>query len=374
MIKRTIFILLGLVVIIGGLAGIKNLQFSAMKNGPKFQMPPETVTSAIVTAEDWERSLSSIGSLQAIKGVLVSAEVPGKVVSISFEAGTEVKANAVLVRLDSKSEQAQFAAAKARLDFAKIRFQRSKALLKKNTISQSEYDSADSEYKLAKAEAETIRVLINKKAIKAPFSGQLGLREVNLGQYLQTGDPVVTLQSLDPVFVNFSLPQQDLAKISVGAVVRLTSDAMVGKTVEGKITAISPEVDSRSRNISVQATVANPEKNMLPGMFVKVELVLPEKENVLVIPSMAVSFATFGNSVFLIEEPEANSKQGLKTLKQVFVRLGERRGDFVSVIEGVTEGDIVVSSGIFKLRNGIAVVVDNKLSPTFEYAPSVEDN
>jgi membrane fusion protein (multidrug efflux system) len=286
-----------------------------------------------------------------------------------------VRAGDLLVQQDISSETAQLRASEASAELAKLTLDRIRKLLTEKTVSQSQYDNADAQYKQAEAQLDTIRSAISKKTIRAPFAGRLGIRLINQGQILNEGDAIVSLQSLDPIFVNFSLPQQQLSKVQPGLTVRVTTDVLSGRVVEGKITAINPAVDAATLNIRVQATAANPQEQLRPGMFVNVAVVLPAMEKVLPIPETAVLYAPYSDSVFVVEEKkgEKNSPPG-KSLRQQFVRLGEKRGDFIAVLSGLKEGETIVSTGVFKLRNGQAVVVDNTLAPEFKLMPKPSDN
>ncbi len=376
MTKRVVLTFVGLILVIAGIGAIKVLQIGKMIDaGAKFAPPPETVTSAEVLAESWESALTAVGSLEAVQGVTVAAEMSGKVVKIAFEAGTKVNRGDLLVQQDTSSEKARLPGAEAAVDLAENNLERSRELLAGRIISQAEHDAAVATYRQALAEAENIRTIIEKKTIRAPFSGSLGIRQVNLGQILDEGQAIVSLQSLDPIFVNFLLPQQDLARIQAGLPVQVTSDALGEKTIQGKITAINPEVDAATRNIRVQATLANPQERLRPGMFVNVAVLLPDRSAVLAIPATSVLYAPYSDSVFVIEEKkdEQGNSAG-KSVRQQFVRLGEKRGDFIAVTSGLKAGESVVSTGVFKLRNGMAVVVDNTLSPQFKLNPRPEDN
>ena len=375
MTKRIIFTIVGLIVVIGLLGGIKGLQIGRMAaQGDQFAPPPETVTTAVVERASWESALTSVGSLEAVQGVMVTAELTGKVVEIAFSSGTTVKVGDLLVRQDTSSEEAQLRATEATVALAKLNLERLTKLLADNTISQSQYDNAEAQFKQAVAQADGIRAVIAKKTIRAPFAGRLGIRLVNLGEVLKEGQAIVSLQSLDPIFVNFLLPQQQLAQVQRGLTVRVTTDAPPGQVIEGKVTAINPEVDAATRNIRIQATIANAGERLRPGMFVNVAVVLPAKDKVLAIPATAILYAPYSDSVFVVEEKK-NDKTGqsFKVVRQQFARMGEKRGDFVSVVSGLKEGEVVVSTGVFKLRNGQAVTVDNTLAPEFKLAPKPED-
>jgi membrane fusion protein (multidrug efflux system) len=369
--KRIIFTIIGLLIMIGLLGGIKGLQIDRMiAQGSQSVPPPETVTTTVVRTDSWESRLTAVGSLEAVQGVTVTAELTGKVVRIAFEPGTKVNAGDLLVQQDTSSEQAQLRAAEATVELAGRNLERLKKLLERRTIAQQQYDTADAQYKEGVAQADAIRAAIAKKNIRAPFAGRLGIRLVNLGQILNEGDPIVSLQSINPIFVNFSLPQQQLAQVKKGLTVRVTSDALPGQAIEGKITAINPEVDPATRNIRIQATVINRQEYLRPGMFVNVVVVLPTSEKILAIPATAVLYAPYSDSVFIVEEKQSeNNKQPGLVVRQQVVQLGEKRGDFVAVTAGLEDGETIVSTGAFKLRNGQAVVVNNSLAPEFKLAP-----
>ena len=374
--KKTIILcILGVAVLIALLGGIKGLQIKRMiAQGERFVPPPETVTTAVAQSAAWPSVLTAVGSLEAVQGVVVTAELPGKVVKITFEPGRAVKAGSLLVQQDITSETAQLRSAEASMELARLNLERAKELLPENVITRSSFDNADAEYKQAAAQADTIRATIAKKTIRAPFAGRLGLRLVNLGQTLDGGDPIVSLQSMDPIFANFQLPQQELAKIRRGLRVKLTTDALPGEVIEGIITALNPQIDATTRSIRVQATVANTGEQLRPGMFVNAAVVLPEVQTVLTIPATAVLYAPYSDSVFVVEaKPDQTGADSGNVLRQQFVRLGKKRGDFIVVHSGIEEGETVVSTGAFKLRNGQAVVVDNTLSPEFSLAPTPED-
>ena len=373
--KIIIFSLIGLAVLIGVLVGIKGLQINRMiAQGEQYVPPPETVTTAVVRSAAWPSVLTAVGSLEAVQGVMVTAELTGKVSKIAFEPGRAVKAGDLLVQQNTTSETAQLRSAEASMELARLNLERAKELLPENVITRSSYDSAEAEFKKAAAQVDTIRATIAKKTIRAPFTGRLGLRLVNLGQILNEGDSIVSLQSMDPIFANFQLPQQELAKIQRGLAVKLTIEALPGEVIEGAITAVNPLVDSATRNIRVQATVANAREHLRPGMFVNVAMVLPEAPSVLTIPSTAVLYAPYSDSVFVVEDkPSDTGARSGSVVRQQFVRLGEKRGDYIAVLSGLKEGETVVSTGGFKLRNGQSVVSDNTLSPEFKLAPKPDD-
>ena len=374
-IKALLLCAAGVVLVAGLLAGTKALQIGAMiSKGKMLKMPPEVVTAATARQQSWESLITAVGSLEAVQGVVITAEVTGKVTSIAFESGTRVKAGDLLVQQDISAETAQLRAAEAGVALAKINFERSKKMLATKVVAESSYDNADAQLKQAQAQADNIRAIIAKKTIRAPFSGRLGIRLVNIGQILKESEAIVSLQALEPIFVNFLVPQQQLPQIRPGLPVRITSDALpAGKVVSGKITALNPDVDAASRNVRVQATVANEGELLRPGMFANVAIVLPQQSPVLAIPATAILYAPYSDSVFIVDEAKEGEKGG-KVARQQFVRLGEKRGDFVAVLSGLKPEETVVSTGVFKLRNGQGVVVDNTLAPEFKLAPQPKDS
>jgi len=376
MIKRLSITIGGLVLLVGILVGIKLLQFQTMfAASAAMTLPPEPVTTAAVREEVWTPTIESIGSLTAVQGVNVAAELDGKIVRIAFEPGTAVKAHDLLVKQDTSTEEAQLRSAEAGVTLAKVGLNRARKLIAQSTISESELDSAEAQFDQAVAQADDIRATIEKKTIRAPFSGRLGIRLVNLGQSLKSGDPIVSLQALDPIFVDFQMPQQRLSDLARDLVVRVTSDALApNEVVEGRITAINPDVDSATRNVRVQATLANPRERLHPGMFVNTAVLLAKTDHVLVIPATAVLYAPYGDTVFVVEQKKDEKTGGMdNVVRQQVVRLGEHRGDFVVVTSGLKTGQTVVTTGVFKLRNGIAVVIDNSLAPSTELAPRPND-
>lgn len=365
-----------MITLIGILAGIKGLQFGEMiAQGKQFVPPPETVTTEVVRSASWESRLTAVGSLEAVQGVTVESELNGKVAKIAFESGQKVKTGDLLVQQDTSTEEAQLRAAEAQVVLTKLNLERADELLEEDVIAQSAHDQAVSDFKQAVAQADNIRTIIEKKTIRAPFSGRLGIRLINLGQNLNESQEIVSLQSLDPIFANFLLPQQQLAVIREGMTIRVTTDVLSAEPIEGRITAINSEVEAATRNIRIQATVSNPEEKLRPGMFVNVTVVLPSELEVLTIPATAVLYAPYSNSVFVVEQKQENEGQNAQqVLRQQFVSLGEQRGDFVAVLTGLNQGDTVVSTGVFKLRNGQPVVVDNTLAPEFKLQPRPENS
>lgn len=374
--KRIAFAILGVLIVAGILAGIKTLQIGKMiDQGKAFVPPPETVTSYLVASQSWAGELTAVGSLAAVQGVAVAAEVPGKIVEIAFRPGSSVRKGDLLLRQDTSVEEAQLPGAEAATVLAKANFERTRALLVEHAVSQAEFDTAQANYRQAEAAVAQLKAAIAKKTVRAPFAGRLGIRLVNLGQILREGEAIVSLQTLDPIFIDFALPQQTISRLETGSAVKVTTDAWPGESFSGKLTTINAEVDAATRNIRLQATANNPDEKLRPGMFARAAVVLPGTTEVLAIPATAVLYAPYGDSVFVIEDRK-NEKTGQtgKALRQQFIRLGEKRGDFVAVVSGLKGNETIVSTGAFKLRNEQAVVIDNKLAPTFSLEPKPENN
>ena len=374
--KGPIFwVVLALVLLFLAFAGVKALQIVTMvKAGKAMVPPPTTVTSAEVKQADWQPTISAIGSVSPVQGATISAELAGRVSEINFDSGATVEKGQPLLKLDVAGEQAQLRSAQADAALMKSELDRSSNLSKGNVISKAEYDTAKSKYDAAAAMVDNMQAAIDKKEIRAPFAGTAGIRYVNPGQMVAVGDKLVTLQTLDQVFVDFSLPQSDLAKVKVGLEVTLTTDAIPGREFKGRVNATNPSVDEATRSVQVQAQLENKDHALRPGMFAKVDVLLPQKNSTLYVPATAVSYAPFGDSVYVIEKKkdEQTKKDGL-VLRQQFIRLGETRGDFVAVTDGLKKGQQIVGTGAFKLRNGMDVAIDNKLAPKPQLAPKPDN-
>jgi len=373
--KRMILMLVIVVAVIGVLAFVKYKQISvAIAQGKAWAPPPEAVTTVVTKQETWPRTLRSIGTVSAVQGVTVSADLPGIVDKIAFDSGHAVREGDVLAVLDSRQEHAQLAAAEAQLELTRVSLERMNGLLGKGVTSKSELDRAAAEHKQAEARVGEVKATIARKTVRAPFSGVLGIRLVNEGQYLEGGKPIVSLQAIDPVHIDFAIPQQDLGPVKVGAEVLLTAEGTEG-TVTGKVTALDSVVDESTRNVRIQATAANRDARLRPGMYVHVDVNLGAGQPVIALPASAVLNAPYGDSVFIVED--VKSPDGAKTYKgarQQFVKVGAGRGDQVAVLTGLDAGAEVVTSGVFKLRNNVAVLVNNDVQPANNPAPKPEDN
>ena len=368
--KKKIFIAIVIVaVIFAGLAAVKVLQIVKMIGfGKTFQLPPETISSAVAAEQKWQDTLSAVGSISAAQGVTVSSEVAGTVTEIAFESGAVVAKDDLLLRLDTSSEAAQLRAAEAEAELTQLNLDRLLKLRESNVVSQSEVDTAQAALKQNQANADAIRAIIEKKTVRAPFGGRLGIRLVNLGESLDARAPLVSLQSLAPVYGDFSLPQQALSLLTTGLVVEVSSDAYPGVKFTGAVTAINPDLDAITRAVRLQATFANTNQLLRPGMFARMEIVLPGEQTVLAVPATAILSAPFGDSVYVIEQ-STNSAGGL-VARQQFVRTGRPLGDFVSIVTGLKPGERVVSSGLFKMRNGVGVVINNDIAPKSSTTPN----
>lgn len=373
--KRMILMLAAVVLILAVVGFVKYRQIQdAIAQGQSYQPPPEAVTTVVAQQARWPELLSSIGTAVAVQGVTVSADMPGVVESISFDSGQPVREGQVLVTLDTRQEKAQLVAAEAQLTLATLNHQRADEMFQQGVTPKSEHDRSDAELKQAEARVGEIRALIERKTIRAPFSGMLGIRQVNLGQYLSSGDPIVSLQSLDPIYINFSVPQQQVANLRVGMDAEIALEGVSDTKFHGRVTAVNSIVDEATRNVQVQATLANPEHRIRPGMFVEVQTILGEGSNAVVIPASAVSFAPYGDSIFIVEDVAGPNGETYKGVRQQFVKLGPTLGDQVAIESGLNPGEEVVTSGVFKLRNGAAVVVNNEIQPSNSPTPTPEDS
>jgi membrane fusion protein (multidrug efflux system) len=375
MAKRMIVMLVVTFTVIAALGFVKFRQVqTAMAQGASFQPPPEAVTTLVAPAESWPATLSAIGTVAAVQGVTVSADLPGTVARVAFESGRGVRKGDVLAELDTRQERAQLAAIEAQQELARLNYNRLKGLLADRVISQAEFDRAAADQKETDARLGEVHATIERKTIRAPFDGVLGIRLVNLGQYLAAGDAVVPLQSLHPIYVNFGVPQQDIGEIRVGHRIQVTARDVAGVEFSGRVTAIDAIVDQATRNVQVQATLPNTAGQLRSGMFVQTELLLGASRSVIAVPASAINYAPFGDSVFVVSDLKGQKGETYRGVRQQFVKLGGSRGDQVAIVSGVSAGDEVVTSGVFKLRNGAAVVVNNKVQPSNKRAPKPEDS
>jgi len=371
MFKRSAFFLLGAFALIGGIAFVKVTQVRAAL-AKDYTPPPASIVSTTATEETWEHSLQAVGTLTAMQGIIVETELDGKVVEIAFESGAQVRAGDLLLRQDTTTETAQLADAQASAALARINYERASELRQQGANSQSEFDTARAALGSAEARVAAIQATIDKKTLRAPFAGRLGIRAVNFGQFLRGGQPVVPLFSFDPIYVDFSLPQQHLTAIKVGQVVKITVDSFEGEHFEGRLTAINPQVDTATRNVQLQATFANAGERLRPGMFAKAQVVSPEVQRYVTLPATAISFSPYGDAVFIVE-PREGGAEGLR-VRQQFVKTGPRRGNQVAILSGLESGQQVAVGGLTKLQNGAPVVINNTVLPSFDPAPVLSDS
>jgi membrane fusion protein (multidrug efflux system) len=383
---KILFVIVGLLALVGTLGFIKFSQISSLmamgkayeKSGP----PPESVASGMSKKQTWQAELTAVGTIAPVKGVALSNDSPGVVSKIHFESGALVKQGQVLVELDTSVERAQLASAAVRRDLATVNVNRSRALIKDQLTTQIQLDADESAVKSAATDAQTIQAQIARKIVRAPFAGRLGIRAVNVGQYLNPGTTLTVLQAVGAVYVDFSLPQQQLGTIVVGMPVKVQIEGSSAPAQDGVIAAVDPTIDSTTRMIKLRATVPNAADKLSPGMFANVAVQLPDQGEVVTIPLTAVVHASFGDSVFVIEDkkpdsPGARTSPAGKTIKnarQQFVRLGRARGDYVAVLDGVTDGQELVTAGAFKLRNNSPIVVDNSVSTDPQLNPKPENH
>ncbi len=370
--KKSILVALGVIVLVVlVLGGIKASQIGAMiAAGESFVPPAQAVTTAEVRQVSWKPELTAVGSMVAVQGVTVANEVPGTITEIAFKSGQAVEKGDLLVRLDTSIERAQLASAVASAKLADVDYQRRKNLPPAGAVSAADIDAAAAQATQAAADVANVRAVISRKTIRAPFAGRVGIRRVDLGQVLQPGTPIVSLQSSDPIYVDFSLPQQALSLIEPGHAATISSDAFPDTSWEGTVEVVDAEVDTGTRNFDVRAVLENPEGKLRTGMFVNVTVVQPEARELLAIPASSVLFAPYGDSVYLIKERETESGEKERVAEQAFVRLGERRGDLVAVSSGLQAGDLVVSTGAFKLQSGMQVTLRNDLAPEVNADPN----
>jgi membrane fusion protein (multidrug efflux system) len=370
-----VLMLVLMLTLIGGLGFLKYKQVeAAIVQGANFQIPPTAVTTVVAQKETWPSSFTVIGTAAAIHGVTVSADLPGTVDKIHFESGRWVKQGDVLVELDTRQERAQLANVEAQRDLAKINYGRTEQLVKEGVIARSEYDNVTAQQKATEAQVGDIKAAIARKTIRAPFSGVLGIRQVNLGQYLAAGQAIVSLQSLNPIYVNFGVPQQQTAQVGIGRSIRVTSDDLHGAQFSGRVNALDSVVNEATRNIQVQATLANPAGKLRPGMFVTVDLPLGEPRQVVPLPASAINYAPYGDSVYIVTDMTDQKGHTYKGVRQQVVKIEGTRGDQVGVVSGLNPGDEVVSAGVFRLRNGAPVQVNNKVQPENSSAPKPADS
>ena len=368
MFSKFLIAIVGFILVVCALGAVKAKQIAQMSSISHVP-PPTAVTTIAAESVTWHPSLQAIGTLAPVEGVTVSADADGTIVKIMVESGTAVKAGDPLVQIDTSVEAAQLSAAEARAELAQINIERAKELLNSKTMAKSEFDAIDASSKQALADVAALKALIDKKLVRAPFDGRIGIRIVNLGQWVSKGRALMPLQKLDPIFVNFNVPQRQLSALTIGQKISVTVDSYQGKIFEGTVSAINSEVDAATRNVSVQATLVNPQELLRSGMFAEVEVQLPVGEPKVVLPATAVAYASYGNSVFIVEKMKNAKGEEYLGVRQQLVQLGDTRGDLVTIESGVKPGEQVVTAGVFKLRNAVPVQINNTAQPSAQSAP-----
>jgi len=374
MAKRMILMLVAVALLVGALGYFKLRQVQAAVKGGAFQPPPEAVTTIVAKQETWPSTLSVVGTMAPVHGVTVSADLPGTVATITFDSGQFVHEGEVLVQLDTRQERAQLAAMEAQRDLARINYDRMQQLVNEGVISRMEYDKSTAEQRQTEANVGEIKATIQRKTIRAPFSGILGIRQVNLGQYMSAGTAIVSLQALNPIYANFNVPQQVMSQMRPGQNVKISTDGASGHEYTGRVNALESTVDESTRNLQVQATLANPENKLRPGMFVQVEVGVGAQRSLFPLPASAINYAAFGDSVYIVTDLKGPDGKTYRGVRQQFVKIAGARGDQIGIVSGLNQGDEVVTSGAFKLRNGAAVAVNNKIQPGNNPSPKPEDN
>lgn len=375
MTKRMIIMLAAAIVVFGGVLGFLIFRgIMIQKYIASMGQPPQTVTTVVAKYQEWEPTLDAVGSLKALKGTDITPQLAGIVAEIPFESDSEVKEGDLLVKLANEDDVAKLKALQADADLARLNYDRSKELVKSRAVSQAQLDTATATLKSALAQVAAQQALVDKKEIRAPFDGRVGIRLVDIGQYLTAGQKITTLQALDPIYVDFTLSQSNVSKISVGQAVAIRTDAYPGQTFTGKVVALDPKLDTATRNIAVRAELANPDRKLLPGMFASVKIITGAEEKKLTLPETAITYNPYGETVFLVEKgkPDADGKTPL-VARQKFVVTGTTRGDEVAITKGISEGDTVVASGQLKLKNGTPLTINNSQSLPVEAAPNPQD-
>jgi membrane fusion protein (multidrug efflux system) len=374
MTKRMIIMLVSVGLLFGAIFGFQAFKAKKIKEFmAATKMPPAKVTAMKAEMQNWQPRLEGVGSLRAIHGVDVTSEIEGLVREVLFTSGEEAKEGQLLVQLNADADAAQLRALEADAELARTVYERDKAQFAVQAVSQAVLDADAANLKSKEAQVAQQAAVVEKKTIRAPFGGRLGINAVNLGQYVNPGDKIVTLQSLDPIYADFTMPQQQLARLHIGQTVTATTDSYPGRAFSGKITAINPKVDPETRNVQVEATMANPRHTLLPGMYVSITVEAGKPAPYLTLPQTAVTYNPYGESVYLVEESKGPDGKPLLTARQTFVTVGETRGDQVAILTGIKPGDMVVTSGQLKLKNGSAVIIDNAITPANNPAPEPVD-
>jgi membrane fusion protein (multidrug efflux system) len=364
-------------ILLGAIFGFKAFVVMMMKKGIAAQAsPPQTVSTAQAAMKEWQPHIDTVGSLKASRGADLTSEVTGVVSKIHFQSGETVKAGKILLQIDSQADMARLQVLHAALELAKKTYARNQEQFKEQAISQATLDANLANLKGTEAQVAEQQALLNKKNIRAPFNGRLGIRQVSLGQYLSPGMQIVTLQSLDTIFFDFTLPQQDISNVRKGQKITVTVDAFPGRSFSGAITAIEPKIEEKTRNVGIRAAIKNTDHKLLPGMFATARIITGQPQRLLAVPQTAIVFNPYGNVVFIVgEDKEQTDAQGKPVLKvrQKFVKTGFTRGSEIAVLEGLREGDTIVTSGQIKLQNDTRIIINNAIQPSDNPSPDLQD-
>ena len=372
--KRMIWMLIGVFVLMGLIIGFnlfKTIMIKKYLAGAG--SPPATVTTMVVADDEWQPQLTASGSLRAYRGVELSTEVNGLVKKVYVNSGEDVKKGTLLMSMVQDADRAQLLALEAQADFAKVVNERDREQLAIEAISKNAYDSSSADYKAKVAQVAQQAALVAKKNLRAPFSGTVGVISINPGQFINSGEKIMTLQTIDPIFVDFTLPQSVVAQIEKDQIVNVNTDAFGGRFFQGKITAISPKVDPNTRNIQVEALVSNPDKKLLPGMFANLKIDSGEKLRYITVPQTAVTYNPYGSVIYIAKQGTAKDGKPSLEAQQVFVTTGPTRGDQVAILKGIQAGDTIVTSGQLKLKNGTPLIVNNSVMPANNANPKPQE-
>jgi membrane fusion protein, multidrug efflux system len=376
MIKRMVIMLVAVAVVFGGIFGFQVFKGMMIKKFiSALSNPPQTISATTAATSEWRPKIEAIGSLRAVRGADLSLEVSGAVESISFNSGDDVQEGAVLLKLRAADDLARLESLKAMAELNEITLDRTQRLAKTLTVSQAQLDTDSANVKNSKAQVTQQQAVIEKKILRAPFAGHLGIRAVDLGQYLGAGTPIVTLQALDPIYVDFYVPQQAFEELQIGREVTMKVDAYEDQTFAGEISAINPKVDTSNRNVQVRATLKNPDHKLVPGMYATVEIAVGSPNTYVTLPQTAITYNPYGNTVYVVESKDVGAdRKPQLAARQTFVTVGPTRGDQVAILKGVDAGDMIVTAGQIKLHNGSVVLIDNSVTPTADAAPVPVDH
>ena len=372
MAKRMVIMLVAVGLVLGGFFGFQAFKAAMIKKViGAMSAPTQTVSAVKAGYSEWQTQIEAVGSLRAVKGADLSLEVPGVVDSIMFNSGDDVKEGALLLKLRSDDDAARLASLQATAELSQITYNRDLKQFKIQAVSQATLDSDAANLKNAKAQVAGQQAVLDKKTLRAPFAGHLGIRAVDVGQYLAPGTPIVTLQALDPIFLDFFVPQQEVDRIRIAQAVTARIDAFADQTFSGEISAINPKIEASTRNIAVRATLKNPDRKLLPGMYATVTIATGAPHDYITLPQSAITYNPYGNVVYVVDKKAGAAGKPQLVARQTFVTTGAQRGDQVAVLKGVNEGDMIVTAGQIKLHNGAPVAIDNTVTPTADASPAV---